>query len=217
MNPKELYDILHHVFGPQHWWPADSPFEIIVGAILTQQTSWSNVEKAIANLKAANVLAPDKIAGMPLEYLEDIIRPSGFYRQKARYLKALCRHIVNAYSGNIDVMFSRPLADLIPELLALPGIGPETADSILLYAGGKPTFVVDAYTIRICQRIGINDSAKYDEVKEFFESNLPKDILLYNEFHALFVRLGKDLCRPKAPKCGECPVKDRCLHVRTGT
>ncbi|MFO7618991.1 MAG: endonuclease III domain-containing protein [Thermoplasmata archaeon] len=217
MQPTKMFEMLLAHFGPQRWWPGDSPFEVMVGAILTQQTSWANVERAIANLRAAGALSPGDIAAMEPGKLESLIRPSGFYRQKARYLNALCRHILGAYGGDPDAMLSVPLEVLRPELLALPGIGPETADSLLLYAGGKPAFVVDAYTIRICQRTGVFGSPKYDVVKKFFEDSLPRDVGLYNEFHALFVKLGKDMCRPGKPLCGECPLRESCLYARTGT
>jgi endonuclease-3 related protein len=217
MDPKQIFDALLRRFGPQHWWPGDTPFEVMVGAILTQQTSWSNVEKAIANLKAADALCPEYIASMELDELELLIRPSGFYRQKALYLRDFCRYLMNACSGDLDMLFSRPLEDLRVEFLSQRGIGPETADSMLLYAGGKPTFVVDAYTIRICRRIGLLDTEKYDAAKAFFEKALPTDAKLYNEYHALLVKLGKEFCRPKNPRCRACPMMESCVHARAET
>jgi endonuclease-3 related protein len=215
MRPRELYTVLLEHFGPQHWWPGDSPFEVMVGAVLTQQANWSNAEKAISNLKRAGMLSPGSMAASGTE-LEELIRPSGFYRQKAGYLRELCGHIMEKYDGDLDAMFSRPLSALRPELLELRGVGPETADSILLYAGGKPAFVVDAYTVRICRRTGVFGSAKYDEVKEFFEENLKPDVSMFNEFHALLVRLGKEHCRARNPKCAECPVRRGCGFRKSG-
>jgi len=212
-NVMDFYEQLMDHFGPRNWWPAGSPFEVIVGAILTQQANWRNVEKAIANLKAADVLDPDKIVRMTAEELEGLIRPSGFYRQKGRYLKTFCKYLVDVYGGDVDSMFSKDLEELRPELLGLDGIGPETCDSILLYAGEKLTFVVDAYTVRVCQRAGLIDSEKYDDIKSFFEKNTTPDILVYNEYHALFVELGKRYCRTSNPGCEECPVSGLCNHA----
>jgi endonuclease-3 related protein len=177
-------------FGPQHWWPGDSPFEIIVGAILTQQASWRNVELAIANLKREKMLNPMKLAHAKKEKIEALIRPSGYYRQKAAYLKAFCKYLDEKYDDSLNKLFSKGLGELRAELLELPGIGPETADSILLYAGNKLTFVVDAYTVRVCQRVPL--------------------VRIYNEFHALFVALGKNYCKNKKPECRECPLKSEC-------
>jgi len=212
MRPSELYNILSEHFGPRHWWPGDSAFEIIVGAILTQQANWSNVEKAIQNLKDAGMLNPERIA-VSSEELEKLIQSSGFYRQKARYLRILCGHIMEKYGGDLNAMLSKPLEELRPELLSLKGIGPETADSILLYAGNKLTFVVDAYTVRICQRTGIFASGKYNDVKKFFEESIEPDIKIYNEFHALFVALGQEYCSSRNPKCWDCPVNSSCNHA----
>lgn len=209
----EIYDTLLNHFGPQDWWPGDSDFEIVVGAILTQQASWRNAEKAIENLKAAGALGPEKIVDLKQEELEGLIRPSGFYRQKARYLKAFCGHLVDGYQGNLANMLLKELKDLRTELQNLDGIGPETCDSILLYAGNRLTFVVDAYTVRICGRTGLIDSAKYDIVKSYFEEHTAPDVKIYNEFHALLVELGKNFCKSSNPECGICPISALCGHA----
>jgi endonuclease-3 related protein len=206
----EIYRLLFDHFGPQHWWPGDSAFEVIIGAILTQQTNWQNVEAAIENLKDAGYMDPVKIADAGKGKIEELVRPSGFFKQKTGYLKSFCEHLVNEFDSSLDMLFSKGLVELRRELLDLHGIGPETCDSILLYAGNKQTFVVDAYTIRICQRLGILRSGRYDAVKGFFEENTTPDIQIYKEFHALFVMLGKEYCRPKNPDCNNCPLGKDC-------
>lgn len=210
-----IYRELFEHFGPQHWWPGDSRFEVIVGAILTQQASWTNVEVAIANLKNANMLDARRIAEASKETIEGLIRPSGFYKQKTGYLMSFCRYLVDSYDADLDRMFSGDLPELRIELLALRGIGPETCDSILLYAGKKLTFVVDAYMIRVCQRMGLFTSDRYDEVKGFFENNVEPDVQIYNEFHALFVVLGKNYCKARGPMCSSCPLSGGCSHAQT--
>ena len=215
MQPIVLYNELLDHFGPQHWWPGDSRFEVIVGAILTQQASWTNVEVAIANLKNANMLDARKIAQASKDTVEELIRPSGFYKQKTGYLMSFCRYLVDRYDADLDRLFSGKIPELREELLAQRGIGPETCDSILLYAGKKLTFVVDAYTIRVCMRIGLLDSGKYHEVKGFFEKNVEPDVQVYNEFHALFVVLGKNYCRAGEPMCSSCPLSGGCSHAQT--
>lgn len=203
----ELYDRLLEHFGPQHWWPGDTPYEVLVGAVLTQNTSWKNVEKAIANLRAADVLDPRAMYELDLEELAELIRPAGYYRLKARRLHNVLRLIVERYDGSLEAMFQTPLDTLREELLSINGIGPETADSILLYAGGLPSFVIDNYTHRILKRHGwIEFEADYHALKEHFESSLPQDVALYNEYHALLVRLGNQHCR-KQPKCSGCPIE----------
>ncbi len=214
MQPMILYKKLFDHFGLQHWWPGNSSFEIAVGAILTQQTAWTNVEMAIENLKNAKMLDTEKIASSDLKYLEELIRPSGFFRQKAGYLKNFCQQIIDNHDGSIEKLLGGELQSVRKELLAFRGIGPETADSILLYAGNYPTFVVDAYTIRICQRTGMFDSKKYDEVKAFFEEKVKLDAQVYNEFHALLVELGKNHCTSSNPKCENCPVNNGCQYPR---
>lgn len=203
---RDIYDRLLAAFGPQEWWPGDSPFEIMVGAILVQNTAWKNVEKAIRNLADADLLDPHALARLDAEELQGLIRPAGYYRLKAKRLLHLVRFVADRYDGDLDAMFSVSLGVLREELLSLNGIGPETADSILLYAGGLPTFVVDTYTHRVLARHGwIGYEAGYYEIKDLFESGLEQDASLYNEFHALLVRVGHLHCR-KTPKCDECPL-----------
>ncbi len=210
LNPYELYTSLLSHFGPQHWWPAETPFEVVVGAILTQQTTWENVEKAIKNLKNANVLAPCKISNLPLKKLEVYIKPTGFYRQKARRLKDICTYIFKEYNSSLNVLFNKETSSLRAELLSLNGIGPETADSIILYAAEKPSFVIDAYTKRICERLQLTDELDYGTLKKFFESSIPEDVEIYKEFHALLVELGKNYCKTR-PVCKNCPLNGKCI------
>jgi endonuclease-3 related protein len=194
--------------GPQQWWPGETPFEIVIGAILTQNTNWSNVEKAIKNLKTAGKLSPEEIYGLGITDLAQLIRPSGFFNIKARRIKTFIDWLFSKYGGKLHEMFAQDLQTLRNELLAVKGIGPETADSILLYAGNFPTFVVDAYTYRILSRHGfIPEETTYDEMKAFFEENLPRDVKLFNEYHALLVNIGKMFCRPKK-FCEQCPLRD---------
>ncbi|MBW2475244.1 MAG: endonuclease III domain-containing protein [Deltaproteobacteria bacterium] len=202
-------------FGPLDWWPADSPFEVAVGAILTQNTAWTNVEYAIGNLKHAGVLDPEGLAGLASEKLEGLIRPAGFFRQKACRLQNLARHLVTDWRGDITALCSGPLASARGRLLALAGIGPETADSILLYAAARPSFVVDAYTRRIFQRIGLlQGNESYDEIRRLFMQHLPEKVTLYNQYHAQIVQLAKTCCRKKSPLCRACPLHQACLHGR---
>jgi endonuclease-3 related protein len=202
----DVYGRLLAAYGPQHWWPGDSPFEILVGAVLVQNTAWQNVRKAIDNLKRADLLEPHALYEVPAEELQDLIRPAGYFRMKARRLRNLLKLLVEKYDGSLEVMFRTDLATLRAELLAVNGVGPETADSILLYAGGLPTFVVDAYTHRVFARHGwIEFDADYYAVQEHFESGLERDAALYNEYHALLVRVGRLHCR-KTPQCGGCPL-----------
>jgi endonuclease-3 related protein len=203
----ETYSILFRHFGPQHWWPADTPFEITIGAILTQNTNWGNVERAIANLKTARVLSPRKLYALPEKKLAGLIRSSGYYNVKAKRLRAFLSVLCEKYGGSLKRLFRLPPAQLREELLSINGIGEETADSIMLYAAEKPTFVVDTYTRRILSRHGIcSPKASYAEMKEIFESQLEPDEKIFNEYHALLVRLGKELCRPRNPLCVECPL-----------
>ncbi len=212
-NPLlQIYDILLKAFGPQHWWPGDTPIEVVVGAILTQNTNWTNVEKAIRNLKAAGLLdAPSRwgahaLRRVPIEKLAELIRPAGYYNVKAQRLKSFFGWLDARYGGDLDRMFARHTSALRAELLEVRGVGPETADSMLLYAGQKLSFVVDAYTYRIfCRHQLIPADTTYDEIKEFFESRLPQDVQLYNEYHALIVAVGKRYCKPK-PLCDPCPL-----------
>jgi len=203
---KEIYDLLFKRFGPQDWWPGDTPFEVIVGAILTQNTNWTNVEKAITNLKNAKVLTPDKLRLLDIKKLAELIRPAGYFNIKAKRLKNFLDWFFENYSGKLENLKNVQTDELRQQLLSVKGIGPETADSILLYALNRPVFVVDAYTARICSRHHLTDEgADYHQIQEMFESNLPSDIQLFNEYHALLVHLGKDFCKP-TPKCEECPL-----------
>ncbi|MEE8358378.1 MAG: endonuclease III domain-containing protein [Candidatus Hydrothermarchaeales archaeon] len=213
-----IYDVLFEYFGEQDWWPGDTRFEVIVGAILTQNTAWQNVEVAIRNLKDAELLSPRGLLKVSDEELERCVRPAGYYRIKTKRLKSFINLLFDGFAGDLDKLFSLPLPDLRSTLLDVNGIGPETADSIILYAGGKPSFVVDAYTKRIFGRIGIlNDDLTYDAVKTFFEDRLLKDVGLYNEFHALIVMLGKNFCKSKKPLCKQCPLVIFCNYkVKNG-
>ena len=205
---EETYQKLYKHFGPQRWWPGDTPFEVIVGAVLTQNTNWQNVSKAIANLKEAGVLSPQKLYSLPQDKLARLIRPSGYFNVKAKRLKAFLDFLFKNYGGSLKKMFARDSEALRQEILSVKGIGPETADSILLYAGSFPVFVVDAYTKRIFSRKNIiKEDATYSEVQEIFMQSLKKDVKLYNEYHALIVRLGKDICKKSKPKCEICPIK----------
>jgi len=203
----EVYQRLIEALGPQHWWPGESPFEVIVGAVLVQNTSWKNVERAIDNLRQSDLLDPHALADVRPEELEELIRPAGYYRIKARRLRSLLEFLVERYDGSLEQMFATGLPTLREELLGVHGVGPETADSILLYAGELPIFVVDAYTHRVLSRHGwIGFDAGYHEIQDHFHGSLPQDVALYNEFHALLVRIGNRYCRKSRPKCDECPL-----------
>ncbi|NLE38141.1 MAG: endonuclease III domain-containing protein [Pirellulaceae bacterium] len=205
---QEVYHRLFDAYGPQHWWPGESPFEVMVGAILVQNTSWKNVEKAIDNLRDRDLLAPRALFDVPVEELAELIRPAGYYRMKAKRLHNLLRMVVENYDGDLDAMFSVHVHTLREQLLGVNGVGPETADSILLYAGNLPVFVIDTYTHRVLARHGwIEYEIDYHGLQEHFESNLDRDVALYNEFHALLVRVGHKHCR-KTPKCEGCPLAD---------
>jgi endonuclease-3 related protein len=205
----DAYERMLAKFGPQHWWPGDSPFEIMVGAVLVQNTSWRNVEHAINNLRDAGVMDTHSLYKVPPADLAELIRPAGYYQLKTKRLRNLLRFVVEQYDGSLESMFSTSLGSLREQLLEINGIGPETADAILLYAGGVPTFVVDTYTHRILARHGWLDyDAAYDDIKDYFESTLPDDAALYNEYHALLVRVGKDYCKRSAPNCEACPLAD---------
>lgn len=205
----EVYRRLLSAYGPQGWWPGESCFEVMVGAILTQATAWRNVERAVQRLKVARALSPEEMARLSEEEIAELIRPAGFFRQKTRRLRALLRLI--GRHGRVEGLLSLPAEELRRELLALPGVGPETADSILLYAAGYPVFVVDAYTKRILSRLGLlpGQKAGYEEVQELFQKNLPRDPKLYGEYHALLVRHAKDHCRAR-PRCPGCPLAPVC-------
>jgi len=203
---RDYYARMAAHYGPTHWWPGDSAFEIALGAILTQNTAWTNVERAIANLKAARLLAPRAIVAAELPVLEAALRPSGYFRQKARRVQIFSAHLIAHYGGSMARMARRPLAELRPELLALHGIGPETADDILLYACGHAVFVVDAYTRRIFSRHGLVPSTiGYEALRAYFEGHLPHEVPLFKEYHGLIVWTAKDFCRTR-PQCAGCPL-----------
>lgn len=204
---SEIYQLLYDAFGAQHWWPGETPFEIVTGAILTQNTNWTNVEKAIKNLKASENLTPDKLHRIDNSKLAGLIRPAGYFNIKAKRLKNFIDWLFDNYEGEMSNLEPVNTEQLRVELLAIKGVGRETADSILLYALERPVFVVDAYTARIALRHGLIDpGVDYEQLRELFESNLPEDVRLFNEYHALLVRAGKEFCRPKA-KCPGCPLE----------
>ena len=203
---KKIYQILFDHFGPQGWWPGETELEIIIGAILTQNTSWKNVEKAIKNLKEKNLLEIKKLSRIRKDTLAQLIRPAGYFNIKSERIKEIVKFLVKRYNGNLSALKRKEGDVLRRELLSVKGIGKETADSILLYALKKPFFVVDAYTKRILLRHNlITKDATYDEIQNFFHKNLPREEKVYNEFHALLVRLGKTYCRKK-PNCSNCPL-----------
>lgn len=226
----DVFNTLFSFFGPQGWWPTTSQgsilpqyhklrydrlseknrFEICVGAILTQNTAWTNVEKAIANLNRSKIFDIDKLSRIKPGNLAKLIRPSGYYNQKAKRLKVFARYFAREHNGSFKKFFSGDITAIRKELLDINGIGPETADSMLLYAGDKKTFVVDAYTCRLGERMGWFAGKKYDLAKNYFQENLPDSLEIYNEFHALIVALGKNICRKK-PLCGKCPLSVDCL------
>lgn len=214
-EPLLIYRKLNRHFGFLHWWPGDTPFEVFVGAILTQQTTWTNVEKAIAALKKADSLSIKKIANMPIKRLQLLIRPSGYYRQKAARLKAICKAVLKEY-GSLENLFGLESDELRRVLLSYNGIGRETADSIILYAAGKPTFVIDAYTKREMHRINhkFDEDIDYDKLRSYFEQRLSRNLRLYKDFHGQFVELGKNYCRKSDPICSKCPLNGLCEFGR---
>lgn len=210
----KIYRALLKTFGPQHWWPGETPFEIMVGAILTQNTNWQNVSTAIERIRAANLLNPRKLL-TNYRRLPQLIKTSGFYRMKSKYLRAFLHYYTTKYRGSADEMSQKRTHVLRAELLAIPGIGPETADSILLYALNKRIFVVDNYTRRIFSRHNLIDyNSPYDSVQKTIEQNLPASTNLYNEYHALLVRIGKKYCRKNEPLCSTCPLGAMLLRNR---
>jgi endonuclease III related protein len=217
---NRLYDLLKNRFGHRNWWPAETPFEVCVGAILTQNTSWKNVEKAVGALKDTQNLSAARIYEMSRDELAELIRPAGYYNVKAGRLKAFVTFLVESYQGDLDLLFDKDIAPLRTELLAVHGIGEETADSVILYAAGKPIFVVDAYTKRVLERHGIvSGTEKYETVQAVFHNYLPRDAPLFNDFHAQFVAVGHHHCRRK-PRCEDCPLcgfhKHACLSRNRG-
>ena len=217
---SDLHNIYNRMlahYGEQRWWPADTPFEMMVGAVLTQATSWTNVEIAIARLKDADALSPAAIRCMDIEALASLIYSSGFYNAKARKLSALAQFLGDAYTDDIDAMRSEDGAKLRRELLGVKGIGEETADAILLYALGKPSFVIDAYTRRLISRLGIApDSEAYSAYQKLFSDNLQQDTAMFAEYHALIVQHGKEACR-KTPVCEGCCLRSVCPTGRAYT
>jgi endonuclease-3 related protein len=217
-NPLlSIFDALYAYYGPRNWWPAETPLEVCVGAILTQNTNWINVEKAIANLKQGDLLSVNSLNEASLERLADAIRPSGYYNIKARRVKAFVEWLYVGYGGSLENMFATGLYQLREELLGVHGIGRETCDSILLYAGNQPTFVVDAYTGRLYSRLGlISGDCGYEKIRRIFMEGLPGDAQLFNEYHALIVHHCKVFCR-KRPLCSGCLLRERCKEGRDGS
>jgi endonuclease-3 related protein len=211
----EIYRLLFARYGPQHWWPADTPFEVIVGAILTQSSAWGNVEKAVSNLKQARVMTPASLRKLPLSKLAKLVYPSGYYNAKALKLKSFVEHLEEAHEDSLEKLFSLDILRLRSELLNIHGIGPETADSIILYAAHKPIFVIDAYARRILTRLGLSPSRdNYPAFQTLFMDNLPADEKLFNEYHALLVRHGKEVCK-RVPFCDKCCLKKLCPYPLT--
>jgi endonuclease-3 related protein len=205
---ENFYQLLYLRFGPQHWWPAKSPFEVIVGAILTQNTNWTNVERSITNLRRAKLLSPRKLRRVNLKRLARLIRSSGYFNLKAKRLKNFTNFLFSRYDGSLNRMFNTDPWSLRAELLQVTGIGPETADSILLYAGEKPIFVIDTYTKRFLLRHNLIDAdATYSQAQDIFLDNLQSDVVLFKEFHALIVRLAKEFCKTNA-HCQSCPLEE---------
>jgi endonuclease-3 related protein len=205
---NKIYNTLFKEFGPQHWWPGETRFEIIIGAILTQNTSWLNVEKAIANLKSASVLEPAKLHALDIAVLASLIKPAGYFNVKAKRLKNFLNWLFENHNGSLQSVDRVNTSSLREQLLAIKGIGPETADSILLYAFNRPVFVVDAYTARVMvrHRLVSEYDLTYDSLQDLFTSHLEADAKMFNEYHALIVRLGKDFCKPR-PNCDCCPLR----------
>ncbi len=210
---QTLLDIYHQLvvrYGPQNWWPAEEPFEVIVGAILTQSAAWSNAEKAIDNLKSAKVLSPGDLRQLPLSELARLVHPSGYYNAKALKLKSFANWLGNHYADDLNKLMAADTYHLRQQLVSVHGIGQETADSILLYAVSKPIFVIDAYTRRIINRIGLAPkNSSYTAYQELFMNNLPIDVRLFNEYHALLVYLAKSVCR-SYPLCQQCCLNNLC-------
>lgn len=205
---KEIFQKLKNHFGAQNWWPGETPFEVCVGAILTQNTNWSNVEKAITNLKAQNFLSFEALLKIDEKILAGLIRPAGYFNIKTKRLKSFLHAIVERFE-NFDALFELSRDSLREFLFSIKGIGPETADSMVLYAFEKPVFVVDAYTNRILKRHRlIEDEADYFQLQEFFENHLEEDVKFYNEYHALMVMTGKHFCKKSKPNCAACPLKE---------
>ena len=209
-----IYNLLYAKHGPQHWWPADNPFEVCVGAILTQSAAWVNVEKAIANLKQADALTPAALRNIATDELAGLLYSCGYYNAKAKKLKAFVEHLAQHYDDDLDKMFDQPIDTLRTELLSIHGVGDETADSIILYAANKPIFVIDAYTRRILNRLGFEQAnAGYTDFQAMFIDKLPHQTKLFNEYHALLVNHGKNVCK-KIPLCSKCCIEVLCKYTR---
>ncbi len=208
----EVYKRLFDAYGPQHWWPgAETPIEVCVGAILTQSAAWTNVEKALARLKEAGALSLEAIHAASQEELAELVHASGYFNVKARKLKAFTQHVCERHGGDLAVMLAQPWESLRDELLGIYGIGEETADDIILYAAGAPSFVMDAYTRRILSRLGVEAAdERYESYRRLFMDALPPDARMFNEYHALLDKLAKDVCRKRGPRCGECPLLELC-------
>lgn len=205
---RAFYEAMFQAYGPQGWWPAETPFEVVIGAVLTQNTNWKNVERAIANLKREGLLSPSALEAVDPARLAEVIRPAGYFRIKAARLKHFIAMLMDEFGGDLEALFALGTATLRETVLAVKGIGPETADSIVLYAAGKPVFVVDAYTARILSRHGmIEAGATYEEIQDLMGSGLPDDVSLLKEYHALLVAVGKRHCKKRAPECVGCPLE----------
>ena len=212
----EIYHRLLVAYGPQGWWPASSRFEMIAGAILTQAASWRNVELALDNLRSAGIADWPAVYALPADELAELVRPSGYYNAKARKLKAFAAHVCDGYDGDLDGMFAGDTKTVRRELLGIHGIGPETADDILVYAAGKPSFVIDAYTIRILKRVGLEPDGRdnYDGWQRLFHAGIPAEVQVYNEFHALLDRHHKEVCAKNNPQCHACCLQEICATGR---
>ena len=219
----DIYERFYAAYGPQHWWPGDGPFEVIAGAILTQSAAWANVVLALTNMRAAGCWSLKAVHQLPVEELAELVRSSGYFNAKARKLKAFAAHVATNYQGDLDRFLARPMVPLREELLSIHGIGEETADDIMVYAAGKPSFVIDTYTRRIMDRLGMTPGAarpKYADYQAVFHDNLPhdedqtQDTRLYNEFHALWDRHAKEACA-KTPRCQDCCLLDLCPTGRS--
>ena len=206
---REIYQALNDHFGELHWWPGETPFEVAIGAILTQNTNWRNVEIAIDKLKQADLLDPLRLYVEEDSVVAELIRSSGYYNVKTKRLKAFLKFLQEEYAGDMEEMFTEELWTLRGKLLGVNGIGEETVDSIMLYGGGKPIFIVDAYTRRVLERHDIiHRDQSYREIQDLFMENLPNDASLYNQYHALLVNTGKHFCRKKTPTCRGCPLEN---------
>lgn len=207
-NYTKAYRLLYDYFGPQNWWPGDSPFEIMIGAILTQNTKWSNVQKAIDNLKTADLLSYPSLSLLRVDEMAQLIRPAGYYNLKAGRLRNLLDMVATIYDGELDTFLEDELGAARENLLGVKGVGPETADSILLYACGHPVFVVDTYTYRVFSRHNmVEEETDYRTIQQVFELNVPQERQLYNEYHALIVRVAGMFCKKTKPLCEQCPLQ----------